>query len=339
MIQGIGTGRFFNLLYRRSSQKVLSKAVLAAGALSSSLAAGLWMQDSRPIAVPEPLPRAPAAEPRTAFNPFGAVLVDVRRFMPAALAQSARTGQNFDSAPDAAAAEIAALPRNRRAPIATASAFDQDAPMPPRRPAEFAWSANLQSPARSAAQQDGKSAIAPATSDSRSLFEKVFGAAPASGSRASNTVLAYATPEAGVLDDARRSAPGSPLGHDRWTAVYDISAHTVYLPDGTKLEAHSGLGEKMDDPRFVHVRMRGATPPHVYDLSLRERLFHGVQALRLTPASEGHIFGRTGLLAHTYMLGPRGDSNGCVSFKNYNAFLRAFLNGEVKRLVVVARLG
>jgi hypothetical protein len=26
-----------------------------------------------------------------------------------------------------------------------------------------------------------------------------------------------------------------------------------------------------------------------------------------------------------------------VSFKNYNAFLQAFQNGEVKRLVVVAR--
>jgi hypothetical protein len=27
-----------------------------------------------------------------------------------------------------------------------------------------------------------------------------------------------------------------------------------------------------------------------------------------------------------------------VSFRNYNAFLRAFQNGEVKRLVIVARL-
>ena len=42
--------------------------------------------------------------------------------------------------------------------------------------------------------------------------------------------------------------------------------------------------------------------------------------------------------SHTYMLSPNGDSNGCVSFRNYNAFLQAFQNGEVKRLVVVARL-
>ncbi|MCK7473451.1 MAG: DUF2778 domain-containing protein [Rhodopseudomonas palustris] len=52
----------------------------------------------------------------------------------------------------------------------------------------------------------------------------------------------------------------------------------------------------------------------------------------------GAIHGRTGLLAHTYMLGPRGDSNGCVSFKDYQAFLRAFKNQQIKRLAVVASL-
>jgi len=44
------------------------------------------------------------------------------------------------------------------------------------------------------------------------------------------------------------------------------------------------------------------------------------------------------LLAHSYMLGPKGDSNGCVSFKDYDAFLRAYQNGQVKRLAVVSRL-
>jgi Protein of unknown function (DUF2778) len=126
-------------------------------------------------------------------------------------------------------------------------------------------------------------------------------------------------------------------GYDRLTAVYDISAHTVYQPDGTRLEAHSGLGGDRDDPRFVDERDRGATPPHLYELTLRESLFHGVQALRLTPIGEGFSFDRVGLLAHPYMLGPNGDSNGCVSFKDYDAFLRAFQSGEVKRLAVVAR--
>jgi hypothetical protein len=123
------------------------------------------------------------------------------------------------------------------------------------------------------------------------------------------------------------------------TAVYDISARTVFLPNGKKLEAHSGLGDKIDDPRFASVRMRGVTPPNVYDLKLREALFHGVRAIRLTPTNEGAMFGRDGILAHTYMLGPSGQSNGCVSFRDYDKFLHAFLNGEVDRLVVVSSLG
>ena len=121
-------------------------------------------------------------------------------------------------------------------------------------------------------------------------------------------------------------------------AVYDIAAHTVYLPDGERLEAHSGLGDKMDDPRFVKVRMRGPTPPNVYDLTLREEIFHGVRAIRLNPVDDDKMYGRAGMLAHTYMLGPNGQSNGCVSFRDYRKFLTAYLNGQVDRLVVVARL-
>jgi Protein of unknown function (DUF2778) len=124
--------------------------------------------------------------------------------------------------------------------------------------------------------------------------------------------------------------------YDQSTAIYDISAHIVYLPDGTRLEAHSGLGDRIDDPRFVDERDHGATPPGVYQLTLRESLFHGVQALRLNPIGGGFTFNRVGLLAHPYMLGPNGDSNGCVSFKTYDVFLRAFQSGEVKRLAVVA---
>jgi hypothetical protein len=154
----------------------------------------------------------------------------------------------------------------------------------------------------------------------------------------SGPVLAYATPEDGALGNARSMTSNPLLLYDRWTAVYDIAAHTVYMPNGTRLEAHSGLGDSLDDPRRVNERNRGATPPHVYDLEPREQLFHGVRALRLNPVGGGSVFGRTGLLAHTYMLGPNGDSNGCVSFRNYNAFLQAFLNGEVRRLAVVARL-
>jgi hypothetical protein len=127
-------------------------------------------------------------------------------------------------------------------------------------------------------------------------------------------------------------------GRGNRTAVYDIAAHTVYLPNGEKLEAHSGLGDKLDNPRYANVRMRGPTPPNVYDLTLREKSFHGVQAIRLNPVDDDKMFGRDGMLAHTYMLGSNGQSNGCVSFKDYSKFLHAYLKGEVERLVVVARL-
>lgn len=155
--------------------------------------------------------------------------------------------------------------------------------------------------------------------------------------------MAYAaTPDPGGLFGGLRSAvaPVNPSArYDRYTAIYDISARIVYLPDGTRLEAHSGLREHLDDPRFAHLRMRGVTPPHLYELTPREALFHGVEALRLNPVGgAGAIYGRAGLLAHTYMLGPNGDSNGCVSFRDYQAFLRAYKRGEVRRLAVVAHM-
>ena len=50
------------------------------------------------------------------------------------------------------------------------------------------------------------------------------------------------------------------------------------------------------------------------------------------------MFNRDGILAHSYMLGPSGQSNGCVSFKDYPKFLRAYLRGEIDRIVVVSRL-
>jgi hypothetical protein len=159
------------------------------------------------------------------------------------------------------------------------------------------------------------------------IFQKLFGNQP------STVSLAYAASDDGGLYGEQNATPGR---YDRWTAVYDISAHTVYLPDGTKLEAHSGRGDRLDDPSHVDERNRGATPPDIYDLELREAPFHGVQALRLIPVDTTKVFGRSGLLAHTYMLGPNGDSFGCVSFRNYDAFLRAYLHHEIKRLVVVA---
>ncbi len=136
-----------------------------------------------------------------------------------------------------------------------------------------------------------------------------------------------------------RPASPPPSSLSAGTAIYDIKAQMVYLPNGERLEAHSGFGEKMDDIRYSHVRMNGVTPPHTYNLVEREALFHGVRAIRLHPVGgSGAIFGRAGLLAHSYLLGPSGQSNGCVSIKDYDRFLQAYLRGEIRRLVVVASL-
>ena len=178
-----------------------------------------------------------------------------------------------------------------------------------------------------------------ASGEKQNMVEKLWGKPPAGGG-----LLAYASADANVtgsIIDTRSQNPmmGGAPPYDRQTAVYDIAAQMVYLPDGTKLEAHSGLGSKMDDIRYSHVRMQGVTPPHIYELKPREALFHGVPALRLTPlGGEEKIHGRDGLLAHTYMLGPSGQSNGCVSFKDYYAFLDAYKNKGIRRLAVLAKV-
>jgi hypothetical protein len=147
---------------------------------------------------------------------------------------------------------------------------------------------------------------------------------------------------ANLPSDANPTSPaptGPATEPENHTAIYDITAHMVYMPNGETLEAHSGLGVNMDDPKSVKIRMHGPTPPNIYSLSLRKDLFHGVQAIRLNPVSGGgEMYGRAGILAHPYMLGPSGQSNGCVSFSNYQAFLNAYMKGEVDRLIVVDRL-
>jgi hypothetical protein len=150
--------------------------------------------------------------------------------------------------------------------------------------------------------------------------------------------VAAITPEKRATPQQAHNKSMSLPDPDSRTAVYDIAAHTVYLPNGEKLEAHSGLGDKLDDPRYVSLKDRGPTPPNVYDLVLREQLFHDVRAIRLNPVGGDSMFGRDGILAHTYMLGANGQSNGCVSFSDYPAFLDAVLSGEINRLVVVEHL-
>ncbi|MCJ2121934.1 DUF2778 domain-containing protein [Methylobacterium sp. J-077] len=211
-------------------------------------------------------------------------------------------------------------------------------PLPIPRPPEFRSSRGpdlARRAERRIARRESPPAPMPPREDDRSFLEKLFGVER-------TPALAYAALEtrpADLVPQRRISPPLAPSDArpTAGTAVYNIAARVVTLPNGERLEAHSGLGEGLDEPRLVNVRMRGPTPPGTYDLTEREQLFHGVRAIRLTPVGGTEaIYGRVGLLAHTFMLGPRGDSNGCVSFRDYDRFLQAFLRGEVQRLVVVA---
>jgi hypothetical protein len=157
------------------------------------------------------------------------------------------------------------------------------------------------------------------------------------------TELAYAAPDAAEEDrpsafdgfkklfNRQLGLPGPGSG----IAVYDIRNASVYMPNGRRLEAHSGLGKMKDNPRFAHVRMKGPTPPNIYNLRMREALFHGVEAIRMLPTDHEKMRGRNGILAHTAMLRGTNGSNGCLSFKHYDKFLTAFKRGEVKKIIVV----
>lgn len=154
--------------------------------------------------------------------------------------------------------------------------------------------------------------------------------------------LAYARPEipedkpGSTLGQSLRSLFGGKTRAGNGVAVYDISAAKVYMPDGSVLEAHSGIGNMADNPRYVHVKMNGPTPPHTYNLKMRESRFHGVEAIRMLPVDGKNKYGRDGFLTHSYLLrGGREESHGCVAFADYKRFLTAFKQGKVKQMIVV----
>jgi type VI secretion system (T6SS) effector TldE1-like protein len=313
---------------------------------------GLWFlaQSPPPAFAPEPavakLARAPAPIAAPAAKLFGALpdfpqpLAPPLRRTLADLDPKTYGGLDgllSDAAPDSdepsaapIQATLEAMSPERAAALAAAplppkrdiAAVLDDVPLPPARPAEFAALGELDN--TSAPVQLGPS---------RSL----------------GPALAYASPD--TADVTPPVAPRSPsifslfgpqhqrpAGYDDTTAVYDISAKILYMPDGTTIEAHSGLGNSMDDITQVGEHAKGPTPPDLYDLQLRESPFHGITAIRLLPVGgDSAVYGREGLLAHPFMMGDNGDSNGCVSIKDYNAFLKAYQDGKIRRLAVIAK--
>ena len=220
-------------------------------------------------------------------------------------------------------AEVSAKPVE--IPLPLANPFRLQAPAP----APVVLATREPPPATRTTAATRRTASLPAPSE-KGFFERIFGASETQPTGA----LAYAPTDQGDIGGWRPAAPPKRNLADGKTAIYDISSKTVLLPSGQRLEAHSGLGDLMDDPRSMHMKNRGVTPANVYNLRMREALFHGVRAIRLIPVNESRMFGRDGILAHTFMLGPRGDSNGCVSFRDYDAFLQAFLRGEITRIAV-----
>ena len=304
------------------------KAALLCGALACACGAAAWINESfsfaspvaspvahelisfeerfAQVAVPQSL-RGRALQPldRSAFAALESKVQDARSL----LAQKLQLGEWRGA--------LLEVPQQAGASDPQRQASAPDVPLPRSRPATAdVVVAAVETTAR----------IDPSAKTERSWMQKLSDILPG------RLTLASLTPGDGLF----RSHPDlQSLGYDSQTAVYDISAHAVYLPNGLTLEAHSGLGMLKDNPETVQARNAGATPPAVYDLRPREKLFHGVRALRMIAADGSDTLGRAGLLVHSFMLGPEGDSNGCVSIRDYVRFRKAYDDGEINRLVVV----
>ncbi len=223
--------------------------------------------------------------------------------------------------------EVASVNEGEPRELAMAEALPKNGPMPFGRPqAAKVVAAVKPAAAEEASPRSGLDAIARVSPQKPARDEKP------------DTVLAFVKPDNPMRQTApsapSRSAPNWP-GIGSKVAIYDITNATVHMPDGSKLEAHSGIGKLRDDPDMTHVKMKGPTPAGTYKLSMRESLFHGVAAMRLTSVDGSNPKNRTGLLAHSYLLRVRGDSHGCVAFAQYDKFLAAFRRGDITHLVIV----
>jgi len=55
----------------------------------------------------------------------------------------------------------------------------------------------------------------------------------------------------------------------------------------------------------------------------------------MKPVGSGNMYGRDGILAHSFLLGEAGASNGCISVKDYDKFLKAYEDGKFNQIIVL----
>ncbi len=310
-------------------QRVLPKIVPGAAALALAGAVGVWALHWVSPTIPEALFSrwAPASTVAPVVSKaFADIAIDDNLLAQLKAAAPAAPSQQVASLEAAPSVSSAPFPLPRLEPFPPAPAIPPAAsvplppgrdvpeigetesfPLPPVRPSGFGAPTESTTPERHAWRPNVAVAPPAAPTDNRNVFEKLFGWAHSSLPVVASTTQARTAAQPVVAQQRERESPfglgrgplfsfPSPFGnsaptsgYDRYTAVYDISARVVYLPDGTRLEAHSGLGAALDNPRYVAERAVGPTPPHVYELTLREGSFHGVQAIRLNPVGEGGI--------------------------------------------------
>src|SRR3954468_9534268 len=233
-------------------------AVACGWILYANLRPGRGEGDFAPtrVEVLAPRPRASEVRPEPAVPPTSVVDAALLYssqpvgFAPKTFAQSAPLKSRLQfAAPTTLRAEIP-LPQNAAPLSAPAARLVQTAMLPKPRPPELGTAHTPSLALQAMAQRD--KALASAATDT-SIFQRFFGKRPDAA-----PALAYAATDGGVFNDGQSITSGRSLVSDGQTAIYDISARTVYMPDGTKLEAHSGLGDLLDDPRHVQVKKRGA---------------------------------------------------------------------------------
>ena len=96
---------------------------------------------------------------------------------------------------------------------------------------------------RDMAQRAKAAVMSIASGEKQNMVEKLWGKREPSRRRCCPIASADASVTGSIPSTlAQNPMLGGSPPYDRQTAVYDICAHTVYLPDGTRLEAHSGLG-------------------------------------------------------------------------------------------------